>query len=270
VLELARQLRADPFADAPLLADAAAALHRVGADLEARRTFGELSERAPKDPWVRGLLGDRLRAEGWYDDASKAYATLEELVPDDARATLRSALAHAGASRLDIAERLLARVARTGGRGGNGELGELSRQLGRVLAEAALASTSRRPAPEEAARLRRLATELSQAESSNILLVQAQAGAPELKLRLSSATDKTLREPDIAAAPLGLYLFRSSAREPAAKLIERLSITGPSELSPARAVHVRVDALTPAGGEAALTTRELVLPSDGKAIALGP
>jgi len=105
VLELSRQLRGDPFADAPLLADAASTLHRLGADLEAHRTFGELSERAPRDPWVRGLLGDRLRSEGWFDDASEAYATLEELVPDDARATLRSALAHAGAGRVDIAER---------------------------------------------------------------------------------------------------------------------------------------------------------------------
>jgi ABC-type nitrate/sulfonate/bicarbonate transport system substrate-binding protein len=81
VVELSRQLRSDPFADALLLADAASALHRVGAELEARRTFGELSERAPKDPWVRGLLGDRLRAEGWFDDATEAYATLEELIP---------------------------------------------------------------------------------------------------------------------------------------------------------------------------------------------
>src|SRR5205085_10339903 len=49
VLELTRELRSDPFADALLLADAGSALHRIGSDLEARRTFGELSERAPKD-----------------------------------------------------------------------------------------------------------------------------------------------------------------------------------------------------------------------------
>jgi Mg-chelatase subunit ChlD len=277
VIELSRQLRHDPFADALLLADAASALHRVGADSEAQRTFGELSERAPKDPWVRGLLGDRLRAEGWFDEASEAYATLEELVPDDARATMRSALAHAGAGRLDISERLLTRVARTGGRGGNGDYGELSRQLGRVLAQSALVSSARRPSEEEATRLRRLARDLAQAETSTILLVQAQAGAPELKVRLAGeGADKTLHEPDIAAPSLGLYLFRSSGALPLTKLVERLSVSAPSTLAPSRPLKLRVDALAPsgdavAGGDAtSLFTRELTLPNDGKVLALSP
>jgi tetratricopeptide (TPR) repeat protein len=268
VLELSRQLRADPFADAMLLADAAAALHRTGADSEARRTFGELSERAPKDPWVRGLLGDRLRAEGWFDDASEAYATLEELVPDDARATMRAALAHAGASRLDIAERLLTRVARTGGRGGSGELGELSRQLGRVLAESAIASTARKPSPEEIARLRRVASELAQAEAATMLLVQAEAGAPDLTVRLKT-DDKSELEPDLAAPSLGLYLFRNSSNEAPEKLLSRLRVTAPSELLPARPRHVRVDAL-PATPGAALVTREITLSGDGKVLSLAP
>jgi hypothetical protein len=164
----------------------------------------------------------------------------------------------------------LTRVARTGGRAGNGELGELGRQLGRVLAEAALSNPKRQPDPEEAAHLRRLATELSQAETASILLVQAEAGAPELKVRLASSTDKTLREPDLAAPSLGLYLFRSSSREPGAKLLERLSISAPSELNPTRPLHARVDVLATPGSEAALTTRELSLPSDGKALALAP
>jgi von Willebrand factor type A domain/Vault protein inter-alpha-trypsin domain len=270
VLELSRELRSDPFADALLLADAASALHRTGADLEAHRTFGELSERAPKDPWVRGLLGDRLRSEGWFDEATEAYATLEELVPDDARATLRSALAHAGAGRLDIAERLLTRVARTGGRGQSGELGELSRQLGRILAESALSSSSHKPSTEEGSRLRRLAADLAQAEASTIVLVQAEAGAPELKVRLAGAgSDKSLHEPDVAAPSLGLYLFRTSASDAPQRLVERLSIASPSELLPAHPVRVRVDALPP-NSAGALFTRELTLPSDGKALALAP
>lgn len=271
VLELSRQLRSDPFADALLLADAGSALHRVGAELEARRTFGELSERAPRDPWVRGLLGDRLRGEGWFDDASEAYATLEELVPDDARATLRSALAHAGAGRLDIAERLLTGVALTGGRGGNADLGQLARELGRVWVQAALSSSARRPAPDEAAHLARLASDLAQAESSTILLVQAEAAAPELKVRLAGAgADKTLHEPDVAAPSLGLYLFRTSATEPPGKALERLSLAGPSTLAPSAPLRVRVDALSPEGGTAALVTRAVTLPNDGKGLALGP
>ncbi len=273
IAELSRQLRSDPFADALLLADAASALRRSGADAEARRTFGELCERAARDPWVRGLLGDRLRAEGWFDDASEAYATLEDLVPDDARATLRSAMAHAGAGRLDIAERLLTRVARTGGRGGDADFAELSRQLGRVLAESALSGAPAKPSADEAARLRRLLLELSQAETSSIVLVRAEAGAPELKVRLTTGeTDKTLREPDVAAASLGLYLFRTSSSEAPAKLIDRLSITGPSELQPSRPIRLRIDALPLAASAetARIVTREVALPNDGKLLALAP
>lgn len=270
ILELSRQLRSDPFADALLLADAASALRRSGAEAEARRTFGELSERAPKDPWVRGLLGDRLRAEGWFDDATEAYATLETLVPDDARATLRSAMAHAGAGRLDIAERLLMRVARTGGRSGDDDFGELARQLGRVLAEGALSGAGLEPSPEEATRLRRLVLELAQDETSSIVLVRAEAGAPELKVRsVVSEADPTLREPDVAASSLGLYLFRSAAGEAPGKLLERLRVSGPIELLPARPIHVRVDALAAraAPGTPKLLTRELTLPTDGKVVA---
>jgi tetratricopeptide (TPR) repeat protein len=268
VVELGRQLRSDAFTDAVTLLDAASALRHVGAELEARRTFGELSERAPRDPWVRGLLGDRLRSEGWFDEATEAYAALEELVPDDARATLRAALAHAGAKRLDIAERLLVRVAQSGGRSGNGELGELARQLGRVLAQGALSSTEHPPSAEAAALLRRQAAELAQAETGSVLLVQTEAGTAELKLRLTTP-DKSQRGPDISAPSLGLYLFRETAQDSAPELLDRLSIAGASELLPARPRRVRVDALS-ATGAAPLVHRELTLPADGKQLALGP
>jgi hypothetical protein len=174
-------------------------------------------------PRIRGcgLLGDRLRAEGWLDDAAEAYATLEELVPDDARATLRSALAHAGAGRLDIAERLLTRVARSGGRSGDAEIGELARQLGRVLAESALAGGPLKAGAEEGARLRRLLLELSQAETGSIVLVRAEAAAPELVVRLQTSETDALR---------------ASAADEATR-------------------HA---------------TRELLLPSDGKQLALSP
>lgn len=267
VVELARQLRQDAFSDAVTLVEAASALLHVGAELEARRTFGELSERAPRDPWVRGLLGDRLLREGWFDEATEAYAALEELVPDDARASLRLALAHAGAGRLDIAERLLLRVAQSGGRSGSGELGELGRQLGRILAQSALSGARRPPSADEAALLRRRLGELSQAETGSVVLVQAEPGAAELKVRLAGA-DKSLREPDLAAPSLGLYLFRDAASDPA-PLLARLHISAPSELLPARPRRARVDVLA-ATGSAPLVTRELTLPSDGKQLALAP
>src|SRR5206468_7850521 len=81
--EEVRRLRRDPFADAGLLADGASALRRIGDEAEARRAFGELAERAPGDPWARAFLGDRLRNEGWFDDAAQAYAVLEQLMPGD-------------------------------------------------------------------------------------------------------------------------------------------------------------------------------------------
>jgi hypothetical protein len=209
-----------------------------------------------------------LRREGWFDDASDAYLMLEHLVPDDARATLRSALAHASAGRLDIAERLLARVAQTGGRAGSAELGELSRQLGRILAQAALTATERKPGSDEAEQLERLRGELTLGETDTVLLVRAEAAAPELKLLLRDPVTKISQGPDIASSSLGLYLFRVSGEQPGDKLFERLSITAPSELSPNHAIKLRVDALGP-GTDSALLTRELTLPSDGKALALG-
>jgi len=110
---------------------------------------------------------------------------------------------------------------------------------------------------------------LAQAEASTILLVQAQAGAPELKVRLAGeGTDKTLHEPDIAAPSLGLYLFRTSTALPPAKLVERLSVSGPSALAPSRPIKLRVDALAASDDAASLVTRELTLPNDGKVLAL--
>jgi len=57
------RIRLDPFADAGLLAAGASALRRAGQDMEGRRAFGELVERAPGDPWTLAFTGDRLRAE---------------------------------------------------------------------------------------------------------------------------------------------------------------------------------------------------------------
>jgi len=137
-----------------------------------------------------------------------------------------------------------------------------------VLAEAALASSSRRPSDEEATRLRRLAGDLSQAETLSIVLVQAEAGAPELKARLAR-DDKSLREPDIAAPSLGLYLFRTSATDAPQKTRRTAERLRAERASAVAAIRLRVDALAP-GGAAALVTRELTLPSDGKVLALAP
>src|SRR5262249_19116173 len=117
--EEGRRIRLHPFADAALLAQGASALRRLGDQEGALRGYGELIERAPNDAWARAFVGDRLREEGLFDDASRAYASLEELLPDEPATSLRLAMAHAGGGRLDIATRMLARVAQTGGRAGD-------------------------------------------------------------------------------------------------------------------------------------------------------
>jgi tetratricopeptide (TPR) repeat protein len=40
-------------------------------------------EFAPDDPGARRLLGDLLRAHGWYEEALRQYETLARLAPDD-------------------------------------------------------------------------------------------------------------------------------------------------------------------------------------------
>src|SRR4029079_18153249 len=95
LLETIEQIRNDIFADAGLLSECASALRRMGMDQEGRRAFGELVERAPRDPWTLGYVGDRLRGEGLYEDALAAYQRLDSAMPDDPAVTLRLALAHA-------------------------------------------------------------------------------------------------------------------------------------------------------------------------------
>ena len=101
-----------------------------------------------------------------------------------------------------------------------------------------------------------------------MLLVRADAGARELEVRLAGP-DESLTEPDVAAPSLGLYLFRSSSAEPPERLLSRLQVSAPSELSPSRLLAVRADAL-PAATDAGVSTRQFALASDGKPLVLAP
>jgi tetratricopeptide (TPR) repeat protein len=138
IVQVVETWRAEPIADAGLLARGASALLRLGLEADGRRAFGELIERAPRDPWTLAFVGDRLRAEGLFNEAGNAYDSLARLLPEDGSVTLRQALAHAGAGRLDVASRLLERVGQTGGRGDDGRLGQLA-----SIAEAVLLSRAR-------------------------------------------------------------------------------------------------------------------------------
>ncbi|MEM9190443.1 MAG: AgmX/PglI C-terminal domain-containing protein, partial [Myxococcota bacterium] len=103
---LARELRADPLADARVRTAVGEFWRRQDNDEEARRVFSEIVERAPLDPWARRRLGDLYRAHGWPDDAYREYQTLRRLRPGDPSVLLDLAAAAADAGRVDEALRL--------------------------------------------------------------------------------------------------------------------------------------------------------------------
>jgi Flp pilus assembly protein TadD len=263
-----RRIRHDPFADAGLLADGASALGRLGDQAEARRAFGELAERAPGDPWARAFLGDRLRNEGWFDDAAQAYAVLDQLAPDDPAATLRLALAHAGAGRLDIAVRLLARVAQTGGRAGEAKLGDLASRLSLAL----LAEARSRPGlpPADAERMERASLELPRPPGATLFLVRTPAAARPIQATLiRGAKDaREERTPEVAAESIGLSTLRL---DPGDTSPVTLRLKRPAELAPASLLKVRVDALVPMGDGKAprIVSTEVELPFSGKPVEIG-
>ncbi len=265
--EEVRRLRRDPFADAGLLADGASALRRIGDEAEGRRAFGELAERAPDDAWARAFLGDRLRNEGWFDDATRAYTVLEELLPDDPAAILRLALAHAGAKRIDIAGRMLARVAQTGGRTANAELGDLASRVALDLLTEA--RTQSGVSAADADRLLRASLELPQVPGATVFIVRAPAGGIRVESTLvRGAKDaREERAPDAASAAIGVYSHRLDPGDDGDVV---LRLRRPAEPEPAHGTKVRVDALVSDGADKSrrLITTEVELPASGKAVEL--
>ncbi len=264
--EQARIYRQDPFTDAVLLADIAAAIRRTGDELEARRAYGELSERAPDDPWVRAFLGDRLRNEGWFDDATLAYEALEELLPGDAGTGLRLALAHAGSGRLDVAQRMLARVAQTGGRTGDVLLGDLSSFVAHALLAGARTKDSIPAADRD--RLTRTALALPFPEATIVFVVRAPAGSIALDPILVRGPKEAREErsAELASPSIGLYAMRLSTSDREATL----RLRRPEALPPALPLKVTIDALVPdvAGKPVRLVTTEVDVPPTGKPIEL--
>ncbi len=264
-----RRIRVDPFADAELLADSASMLRRVGNELEARRTFGELTERAPSDPWARAFLGDRLRNEGWFDDASAAYAALDQIMPDDPGAIVRLALAHAGGGRLDIARRLLARVAQTGGRAGNQKLAELASLVSSVLlAEARL---DKKTSKEDAARLTAAALEVARPGRGVSLLVFAPAATVALSTEVvrDAGKEGASTPADVRAEGIGIYAL---SFDPSGTGDVRLRLSRPEALPPTAPTAVRIRALKQNGDPSTppeLVRLDLELPINGKSVDVG-
>lgn len=262
LVEQARIYRQDPFTDAVLLADIASALRRAGNEGEARRAYGELAERAPEDPWVRAFLGDRLRNEGWFDDATLAYEALEELLPGDASSGIRAALAHAGGSRLDVAQRTLARVAQTGGRAGDPTLGEIAGYAAHALLAEARSKDG--VSAEDRERLTRTALSLPFPEAGVVFLVRSPAGSVSLDVALvrGSGASREERKADLVSSSIGLHAMRTGAEDrELAVMLKR-----PRALLPALPIKVRLDALISegAGKPPRIVSTEVELAPDGK------
>ncbi|UJR84827.1 AgmX/PglI C-terminal domain-containing protein [Sandaracinus amylolyticus] len=107
---VARELRADPLADARVRTAVGEFWLRQENEVEARRVFSEIVEHAPLDPWARRRLGDLYRAHGWADDAYREYGTLARLRPGEGEVLLLLARAAADAHRTDEALRLEQRL----------------------------------------------------------------------------------------------------------------------------------------------------------------
>ncbi len=260
--EEARRLRDDPFVDAVLLADTAHLLKKAGLADEARKTFGEIAERATHDPWAHALLGDRLRQEGLFEDATAVYRALESLVPMDAATQLRLALAHAGAQRIDVALRVLGRVARTGGRAGDPDLALLSDRLAHVLLRELIASGAGKEADRKL--LDRALAELPVLPAGVPFLLRTPPGADSVNVWIERGPEKAreLVPPQALAGKVGLIAL---LLEPGEDREVLLSMARPKALLPAEPFKVMVSAIV--AGK--LVSFEVELPPSGERVELG-
>jgi Ca-activated chloride channel family protein len=130
--------------------------------VEAHRTFGEIVEFAPDDPFARRVLGDLLRAHGWYEEALRQYETLAALVPDDARVPLLRALTAQGTGRTEEAVRWTEKASELGSPDPSSPLSETSRSLASAFLAWSRSDALEKTQKDDAARLlersRRLVT----------------------------------------------------------------------------------------------------------------
>lgn len=256
-----QRLRSETVIDAGLLARGASALRRLGLERESQRAFGELIERAPNDPWTLAFVGDRLRAEGLFDDATAVYETLERSMRDDAGVALRLALAHAGAGRLDVATRLLERVTQTGGRGDDGRLGELSAVTQALLLSSALAGTS----GEVEAELQRRLLRTPLPDVRGVLVVRSAPVDDPLEISVvRDAGERVPQSPDLHAGSLGLAVIRLERGEGRARVVlRRARDRGPTQ---SRKVVVAALLFDVGPGLPRLLQREVEVAADGRSL----
>jgi len=257
------KLRAEPFADAGLLAQGASALRRIGLDAEGRRAFGELIERAPQDPWTLAYVGDRLRAEGMFDEAGAAYDSLARALPNDAGVALRLALSHAGAGRLDVATRLLDRVAQTGGRGDDGRLGELASITQAVLLAGARGGAD----PEIEAELERRLLRTALPDVQSVVMIQSPPSDDPIEVSIVRKNgEKSPQSADLDARELGVAAIRIERGDGTA----RISLKRALELGPSRSTKAQLAALIldRESNKPRLVTKQVDVAADGKPVEL--
>jgi tetratricopeptide (TPR) repeat protein len=256
-------LRAESFADAGLLAQGASALRRIGLDAEGRRAFGELIERAPQDPWTLAYVGDRLRAEGMFDEAGAAYDSLARALPNDAGVALRLALSHAGAGRLDVATRLLDRVAQTGGRGDDGRLGELA-----SITQAVLLAGARGGADAEVeAELERRLLRTALPDVQSVVMIQSPPADDPIEVSVVRKNgEKVAQSADLDARELGVSAIRIERGDGTAHIsLKRAVDLGPSRPAKAKLAALILDRES---NQPRLVTTEVDVLADGKSVEL--
>ena len=264
LVEEITRARADPFADAGLLAAGASALRRLGFDAEGRRAFGELIERAPGDPWPLAYVGDRLRAEGLFDDAVAVYERLDRTMPEEPAVALRLALAHAGAGRLDVATRLLDRAAQTGGRSDDGRLGELA-----SITEAMLIAGARQasPTPDTAELLLRRLSRTPLPDVAGLVVVRSQPTDDALDVRIVRHDKDRDGDPaDLEAPTVGLSAIRLERGSGTA----RIRLRRPSAAPSGRPTQATVTAfvLGESRSSATLVSRDVLVSPGGEGVEL--
>lgn len=112
---LADALRRDRLADARVRGMVGEFLLRAGDRHEALRTFTEIAEFAPYDPWARTRLGDLLLTYGEPEQAYRQYQTLALLDPGNPMPAARVGIAALAAGREDEGLRTIRRAVEIAG-----------------------------------------------------------------------------------------------------------------------------------------------------------
>lgn len=225
LLRAIESIRSDPLTDAGLIALAAAALGRQEQPKEAQRTFSELFERVPEDPWVLGFAGDQLRVEGFAERALSAYEALSRSVPNDPATLLRVGLAQATVGRTDIATRILDRAAQIPGRSDDSRLNDLASVVRAVVLGRARAQTHD---PLEQQELTRRLAQTALPDLKAIVVVEAPANPEQtLVVKTYRGDEKVAQSPDLDASPLGLAAIFVDRDAPTIKIeVTRHTLAG--------------------------------------------